>query len=208
MGDIIRKICGADLDQKWRTQSKKAVRTPEPRELAASGFQRSQRLGVSEGCPQTPSHRTLHCGAPCCSLTPAAWQAPAQGEGVGAASGRPSKHGTEGTSLIFLFATGPCQDAFPLKKKQQKKTKTHTHRVRPNSGGKGPHRAFPRHPSCSVSPSSFPASALFWTASMFVQSSEMFVSWILYQVIRNKNKPHSRQICALCCQAVFLHLTC
>ena len=133
-----------------------------------------------------------------------AWQAPAQGEGVGAASGRPSKHGTEGISLIFLFSTGPDQDAFPLKKKK----KIHTHRVRPNSGEKGPQRAFPRHPSCSVSSSSFPASALFWTASMFVQSSEMFVSWILYQIIRNKNKPHSRQICALCCQMVFSHLTC
>lgn len=46
MSDIIRKICGADCNEKWRTQSKKAVITPEPRELAASGFQRSQRLQI------------------------------------------------------------------------------------------------------------------------------------------------------------------
>lgn len=55
MGDIIRKICGADLNKKWRTHGKQAVVTPELREVAVSGFQRNQRVRVvlkwgSSGC--------------------------------------------------------------------------------------------------------------------------------------------------------------
>ena len=120
MGDIIRKLCGADFDEKWRAQSEKAVITPEPRELAACGFPKSQRLRVSEGPPWAPSFCALLSGAPSCSLTPRAWQAPAPGERgagrVGAAFGRPSKYSPKGTFLISLFSTGPDKNTFPLKK--------------------------------------------------------------------------------------------
>lgn len=75
-------------------------------------------------------------------------------------------------------------------------------------GGNGPSRAFPCPPSCFVSSFFFRPSALFWTARMFVQSSEPFASWILYWVIRYKNKHCSRQIRALCRQMIFSHLTC
>ena len=123
MGDIIRKICGADLDQKWRTQSKKAVRTPEPRELAASGFQRSQRLGVSAGRPQTPSHRALHCGAPSCSLTPAPGRPQPRGRVWGLHLGDPPNMAPRGSLWSFSSPQAQTRMHFLFKKK---KKYTHT----------------------------------------------------------------------------------
>ena len=232
MGDIIRKICGADLNKKWRTQSKKAVITPESRELAASGFQRSQRLRVSEGHPQTPSLSALHCGTPSCSLTPVPGRPQPGGREWGLHLGDPPNTAPKGSLWSFSSPQDQTRMRFLSKKKKKKyiyiyiythiyisvcvyicvythtHTHTHTHTLRLNSGENGPCRAF--HPVTPLVLFPLPPSALVLCFGQpeCLFSSELFASWILYQVIRHKNKPCSRQIRALGRQMVFSHLTC
>lgn len=105
MGDIIRKICGADLNKKWRTHGKQAVVTPELREVAVSGFQRNQRVRVSEGPPPTPQ-RPSRWGAilfpDTCSL---AGRSPEGGSGHGTWEALQIRHQRDLSGLPLLHRT-------------------------------------------------------------------------------------------------------